>query len=74
VSADAATIGSDGKASGSVYLAAHNSATPQSGPILGAFVDSKGNMVPTSVGADHLSIYVQKGNSAQGINSVPIPK
>jgi RHS repeat-associated protein len=74
ISAKPATIGTDGKVSNPVYNAAHNAATPQSGPIQAAFVDSQGRIVPSSVGANHISIYVQKPGDALEINSVHIKK
>jgi hypothetical protein len=62
-----------GGVSNAVYNAAHAAATPQSGPIHAGFVDSQGRLIPTGVGAIHLSIYVQKPDDALEINSIPIP-
>uniref|UniRef100_UPI00374D27C8 RHS repeat-associated core domain-containing protein n=1 Tax=Mucilaginibacter sp. TaxID=1882438 RepID=UPI00374D27C8 len=55
------------------YTAAHNAATPQSGPISAAFVNAQGAVLPTSAGAVHVSIYVFKPGDALEINSIPIP-
>jgi RHS repeat-associated protein len=57
-----------------VYDAAHAAATPQSGPINAGFVNASGDVIPTSEGAIHLSIFTQRGNDAMEINRIPIPR
>lgn len=71
--AEPAIMDANGKVSNSVYNSAHNAATPQSGSINAGFVDAQGKIIPTSVGAIHFSIYVQKPGDALEINSIPIP-
>jgi hypothetical protein len=70
VAATQATVGTPNAA----YTAAHNAATPQSGPINAGFVNAQSQVVPTIVGADHISIYVQKPGGAMQINTLPIPR
>jgi hypothetical protein len=69
VAATASVVGTANPA----YTAAHNAATPQSGPISAAFVSPTGAVLPTSAGALHISIYVFKPGDALEINSIPIP-
>lgn len=54
-----------------VYDAAHAAATPQSGNIYADFVNSNGNVLPSDVGAVHISVYVTKPGDALEINSLP---
>jgi len=74
ISADAPVMDANGQANHPIYKAAHNAATHQSGNITAAFVDSNGNILPSTTGASHVSIYVLKDGKALEINSPPLPK
>jgi RHS repeat-associated protein len=72
VSAQPAVTNSQGQVSNPVYNAAHAAATPPSGPINAAYVDSTGNIIPSPTPTSHTSIYVEKpGTPAMEINSIP---
>ena len=72
LSAGPAVRDSDGIVNNPTYNFAHPNASDQSGDIWGGYVDSRGNILRTAVGAQHYSIYVANSDDAVEINSLPI--